>query len=901
MMPALTAGSTLFSLMERLYTMRTKQWIFAAISLLAFMTVTGVSSAAWPVKKVATRWQATGWGGGGFYWSAAFDPAKNGAIYMGGDVLGAYKSDDLGKRWRFINNGMPTYGVYDLAADPHSNTVYAGMDTGMLKSTDGGGHWKLLPHTGSSHLDLVSQRSSVGGGWANIAIDPAHGQILYVGSGTGSIYKTTNGGADWTAVYKPLGVKVPPNVIQLQIGGVNGAAFGGFWMPLRSPVHIKAAACRGLQFSFRATGAVPGTVMLQLTAKNGTVWRSRNNLATLFGRHGLRPVLLTDKDFELDPGYVQSHQQLAKTLSSTPDWPQVDRLDFVCVNNLLGTPTEFGNFSYVLRNPVVGSAKLIVARNFAKNRWLNTYGNAKVGPPPPSPVRCVVTTAADTNLVVAAAPGHGVLISTDGGATWHQAAGLPRNAVSVAAAPSDARVIYAAFATNVIYKSTNQGKTWTHCAPVTPTTSSISQVLVAPKNADHVYAVGNNGWTGYFYYSLNAGATWHAVSSYRHVFSSSPSTFGARGNPTAGFSALTCLTINPFNPQQLFMSGNWHDVFSNDGGRTWKQADRGADISVVYDIRFYDGRVYTAVMDEGTFSSKNDGRSWRKLWPAQYSPAISGQNWRLAVSAGVKPGQAHIVAAVSPWNVKRNGVIVSNNGGHTYKMVHKGLPKHQPTINTMWGTGYARALAADPANPKVLYLGIDGNPGNGSRGGGIFRSTDGGYTWHRLANQPGSRRMFFGLAVDPTDPQRLYWGACGQGGGLWRSDNAGRTWKRVFSGEKWVFNVMVTKTGTVYCPGQNLWRSTDHGRTWKELTHFTNGGTIIGLAYNPAHQSTVWFSDTNWGPLARPGGVYRTTNGGKTWENITGDLPYRKPLILRYDSAAHQLWAGGVGLFKLRQ
>ena len=146
----------------------------------------------------------------------------------------------------------------------------------------------------------------------------------------------------------------------------------------------------------------------------------------------------------------------------------------------------------------------------------------------------------------------------------------------------------------------------------------------------------------------------------------------------------------------------------------------------------------------------------------------------------------------------------------------------------MWGQGYLRALAPDPNHPNVVYAGIDGDPSPGSNGGGVFKSEDGGLHWQALPNQPPGRRMFFALAVDPTDSQRLYWGACGTGGGLYRSDNAGSSWARVFQQETWIFNVLVTRTGVVYCPGQNLWRSADHGKTWTQLTKEVDG-QIVGL------------------------------------------------------------------------
>ncbi|MEK7765209.1 MAG: hypothetical protein AAB368_03125, partial [bacterium] len=157
------------------------------------------------------------------------------------------------------------------------------------------------------------------------------------------------------------------------------------------------------------------------------------------------------------------------------------------------------------------------------------------------------------------------------------------------------------------------------------------------------------------------------------------------------------------------------------------------------------------------------------------------------------------------------------------------------------------------------------------------------------------------LAVDPTDSKRLYWAGCGERGGLYQSEDGGASWRAVFTGETWPFNVLVTSEGVVYCPGTNLWRSTDRGKTWTQLTHFEHGGTIVGLEVHPRDPGTVWISRTDWDGANSGGGVFRTRDGGATWEDITGDLPYRKPLVLRFNSATNELWAGGSTLFKLRQ
>jgi len=458
-------------------------------------------------------------------------------------------------------------------------------------------------------------------------------------------------------------------------------------------------------------------------------------------------------------------------------------------------------------------------------------------------------------------------------------------------------VIYGAFFADGIRKSVDGGRTWHNVSTGLTAKCSIAEVAVSPGNSQDLYAIGSVDWNGTFFVSHDGGQHWTASRKIAADFEANP-TLDSAPNGVASLSAPKNIAVNPRNPKQVFIAANWRPCWSDDGGVTWTERDRGADISCVTDIRFHQGRVYVTVMDEGTLVSDSDGQHWRQLWPMKHTPGVSGHHWRVAVAEVA--GTQHILTTVTPWYKTPTCVIRSDDGGKTSSVITAGLPDYTIRPNTMWGQGHPRALAVDPHDPQLMYLGIDGDAADGKCGGGIFRSRDGGQNWTQLAHQPASRRMMFGLAVDPTDPRRLFWGACAQGGGVYRSEDRGATWKNVFPDENFVWNLHVTAAGVVYCAGQQLWRSTDHGTTWQQLTRLAEKRSIVGLEVHPRDPQTVWISAITWHSQAA-GAVYKTADGGGTWQDITGDLPYIKPLILRFNPQTDELWAGNVGLYKLKQ
>jgi photosystem II stability/assembly factor-like uncharacterized protein len=508
------------------------------------------------------------------------------------------------------------------------------------------------------------------------------------------------------------------------------------------------------------------------------------------------------------------------------------------------------------------------------------------------PLHAVSVSAKNPSLVVVATDDFGLILSEDSGKTWRELQ-TPKKASSAVFVDTDSNTIYGSFYKDGIWKSTDKGKTWVKSSEGIPAEATIREVAVSPGNPLDLFAIGTSA-----YLSNDGGKSWKASSVIQVDLEGNPTRHYNGSSPTSNLVNPTNVTINPLNPKEVFISADWRPVWSGDGGLTWKERVRGSDITCTTDIRFSKGRAYTTAMDEGTLVSEDNGKNWRQLWPSKYIPEISGHYWRVAINT--EKGVDRIISLVSPWNTKLRRVIYSEDGGTTFKETTSGLPDYMPTVNTMWGKGHPRALSVDPNNPKVIYMGLDGDPEEGKMGGGIFKSEDGGANWKQLPNQPESRRMYYGLAVDPTDSKRIFWGACAKGGGVHRSQDQGASWQNVLTTENFVWNILVTKEGVVYASGKQLWRSTDHGTTWTQVTQFSENWAVVGIEIHPQDPKTMWISRTTWNSSS-DGGVYKTTDGGVTWQNITGNLPVRKPQILRFNPETNELWAGWVGLYKTKQ
>jgi photosystem II stability/assembly factor-like uncharacterized protein len=842
----------------------------------------------------AANWEQTGWGGGGYFYAAAYHPTKKDVIYMAGDVAGVYKSEDNGKNWRMINNGIAGYAVFSLAVDRRNpDTVFAATENGLSKSTDAGETWQIIPRTGKNDLRITGEKKK---SIRSIAVDPSNGNVVYAGTPLGKVYKSVDGGLTWHLSYEKKSAE-EPGVQRIQFGKVNNGYFGVYSMPVSLPESVNASDISGVGFTLQGDGSLPNNAFVIVRIKGGATYRSKN-LNTIYQETAWRDIVLAPGDFALDSDYLKRNPDAATTQPATPDLSRIARLEMTCSGALPNTAvvSKVKRFFFTHAG---GQAPILDFASPSAAASLQLTGNVHVGSAISAPISGVAVSASNPAWVAAASYDSGILLSKDGGRTWTEL-DTPKKASTVVFDPANPNVIYGSFFTDGVHKSSDGGRTWTSLSRNWKEKYSIMEVALNPANPREIYALSSFNWAGIVYSSKDGGQTWKTATRMTVDLSANPTLDNVnRAANDSHISAPSNITINPHNPKELFMSANWRPAFSSDGGLTWTERDRGADISCAHDIRFHKGKTYVSSMDEGTMVSDDHGKNWRQIWPLKYDAKLSGHNWRVAITE--VNGADRILIGSSPWGNNPVHVVRSDDSGKTFNVVKDGLPDYVVRPNTMWGQGYPRALAVDPNNPAVVYLGIDGDPADGKMGGGIFKSTDGGATWNQLPNQPDSRRMFYGLAVDPTDSKRLFWGASARNGGLYVSNDGGDSWTRANLGESWIWNIHVTKDGTVYCSGQQLWRSTDGGRTWTRISNFPQQPrALVGIEVHPRDPGTIWITRVTW-DFSSNGEIYKTTDGGTTWTDITGNIPYRKPLVLRFNPETNELWAGGVGLYKLKQ
>lgn len=208
--------------------------------------------------------------------------------------------------------------------------------------------------------------------------------------------------------------------------------------------------------------------------------------------------------------------------------------------------------------------------------------------------------------------------------------------------------------------------------------------------------------------------------------------------------------------------------------------------------------------------------------------------------------------------------------------------------------GRIASLAVHPSFPDTLFI--------GAASGGVFRSYDRGQTFEPILDDALSLAIG-DLDIAPSDPQTLYVGTgeANAGGGSIAYDGAG-LYKSTNGGDSFTYiglpqsgsigriavhpsnpdHAYVAAMGKLYAPNpeRGIYRTTDGGQTWEQVLYLNDSTGGIDLAIHPYHPDTLYAA--LWERVRRPdyykyggdgSGVYRSYDGGDTWEQLSGGLP----------------------------
>ena len=458
--------------------------------------------------------------------------------------------------------------------------------------------------------------------------------------------------------------------------------------------------------------------------------------------------------------------------------------------------------------------------------------------------------------------GDGIYKSTDGGTTW-EVKGLPDvgSISKIVIDPNDDDVIlvggmgplFRNDSNRGVYKSIDGGDTWEQKLFVSDSTGIID-MAIHPLNGDIIYAASwerirrpqfrqYGGETSRIYRSTDGGENWSELTN------GLPSIPSQKGRIS--------IDISQSNPNVLYAryanaSGSIQGVYrTSDGGNTWVERNSSALQNVGFHWWF------RGIVIDPT----NEDIIYNVDFIVQKS-IDGGQTWSSSF-AGVHVDQ-HALA----FNANNPGQVLLGNDGGLY-------------ISENNGVSYAKDLTLPITQFYRMY--VDENNENNVIGGTQDNSTPRALTgasdnWEILYGGDGFQPL-----IDPTNSNTIY--ALSQNGNIGKSINNGASFSNATSGisggdrKNWDTPLLFDPqdSQTLYTGTQRVYKSTNGAGNWAAISpDLTNGPGGGNLTYGTIISIDVSSFDTNKIIAGTDdGNVWITSNGGVTWEKVSSTLPQR--------------------------
>lgn len=751
-------------------------------------------------------WKVIGPGGGGAQYIPTISPGDPDNVFVRCDMTGSYVTQNGGRSWRMFN--LRTV-VRDFEFDPlDPDTVYA-CNTGLYRSEDRGGRWKLIFPAPQDvmeevmHGDHASQNFVTTSGMppssiAVVRVDPGNNDHIYLGlsrawrsDGPLKILESTDKGANFRELADVKGG---------QILGI----FPGSWEGKSGELTVVTdTSCVKISRSDGSVTEFELPVSRALSADGGS------------GSEGTRLYLLSQMSRGVDgiTGGVYCSSDMGET------WVKMNgQLEEGLIKH--GRAPGFRSFAVCEGQPEV------VYLSCSEN-WVEEMG---------LPQRY-----------------SGIMKTTDGGESWdwvlticggdiltqnfrggwlRRDLGWFSSPSYLGVCPTNSKIVYGTDSGRT-FKSEDGGANWEQLisqefADGSFTTRGLDVtttygVHFDPFNEKHIFITYTD--IGLFH-SYDGGKTWH------HSITGIPRQW-----------RNTCYWLE-FDPA---VRGRIYSVWSN-----------------VHDLprpKMYRSGNLTNGRQEGGVAVSGDGGRW---WGLLGKGVMKEDGTH---HKGIRPGAVctHIVMDPdSPVDSRTlyvcdygYGVWKTSDGGVTWELKNQGLSDQNL---------YCWRITRLPSGRLILLVARGGVEGQEMIPGAIYSSDDGAETWSQV-QLPAGVTAPNDLVYDPSDPDRLYlscWPLFKEGkevgGGLYRSEDGGMSWKQVFDEKVHVYAAAVDPNQT-----DRVFINTFHSAAFRSDNRGEDWSRLEGYNFKWGHRPVVDIHNDGW--------LYLTTFGGSVYHGPAEGVP----------------------------
>lgn len=554
--------------------------------------------------------------------------------------------------------------IRDLVADPlNARTLYLWTNSGLLRSRDGGASWTRVG-IGLPVIQAVAPDRSLPG-------------VVWAATQSG-LYRSNDEGGTWQlAGLEGLfltALAIDPRTPGTLLAGVKGD-------PLYSPVSIWHSTDHGETWS---GSQIPPQLSLYVgeprftfdTAHPGTTY-------VFFINGGYFGLLFRTTDLGITWTTLHGTARF-NDLASSPDGTLFGATDFG-----MSTSTDQGV------------------------TWVPPLPLSTAAPPNDQLVRILVSAAQPSHLLAAGSAG--IWRSQNGGASWRDSSRgiVAPNASPVFASPTGEPALTTAAGSSV-YRSVDQGATWTRLATRAPGGYSVRLAALHPHHPETMYRIDSDGRSEDLVKSTDGGRSWSILSL--------PSTCGS----VACNMTINAVTFDFQDPETVYVAGRSPGPFLLRGDDSLQLLEGSPRLTGLIADPDRSGVLY-GLNCQGLHKSLNAGVSWSKM--GLNLPANA-----CATALALDPREPHKM-----WlGLAGKGLFFSSNGGGIFQSMSRGLE-----------SGRIATILFDPAAPARVYAGISGR--------GVYRWNAARRQWARLPNPGLPAAGYTGiLTLDPQNPSVLY-------------------------------------------------------------------------------------------------------------------------------------------------